>query len=280
MIRARWLNPRPRRNETNVAEPPPGCAATVADSSTSAGNTLDPAESGGSDVKRVNYIYINEKNRNVNGSWAIDPKVRLPGQLLPELPSGEERVNLRINNANGSVSGELSLISDSDAPTQSSLHMRSQNGHVWVKIASRPNQRFCLNTHAESGNVIVYIPSDFEGPLTFTHMNSSLELSDEIKKRTKHITQSDTNGKAFIGNWDESRFSDKDAWNGDELSVSSKSGNIRVRFTDEKEDGLMRDLRDAGNAVTGLFKRMWDAGASATEPTPSRGGAGAIALAT
>lgn len=138
--------------------------------------------------------------------------------------------------------------------------------------AKRSNQNFSLNAHAESGNVTVYIPSDFEGPIHFTHDNGSLSLSNEIRKRTKHLMQSSNDGRAYIGtgDWDDARYTEKSSWGGDKLTVCSRSGNIRVRFTDESEDGLLRDLRSASNAVTGLFKRMWG---PSTGPQSPPGGA-------
>lgn len=110
--------------------PPSYEASAVANTPDPNSDVAEPTET------RVNHIYISDKNRDVKGAWTIDPNVRVPPQLLPVMAAGEEMANLQIENANGSISAELSLICDSDAPSRSSLETRSLNGHVWVNIVS------------------------------------------------------------------------------------------------------------------------------------------------
>lgn len=82
-------------DETSVVGPPPGYTASAVHASTSTSATAATEEGEDSPVPRVNLIYINDKDRNVCGAWTIDPNVRVPRQLLAELPAGDERVNER-----------------------------------------------------------------------------------------------------------------------------------------------------------------------------------------
>lgn len=215
---------------------------------------------------RVNYVYISETNSSARGTWTIDPDVQVPASMLMKLPDGEEeRKNLYVFSQNGSATATVRLLSD--GPSRSSLHVESRNGSVTVKIVSlqptyesrisermltdictpaaqlsRRNQRFHLKAHSQNGWCTVYIPADFEGPVTFTTYHGWATFSNLVQQRLAHFSRADSVAKAFIGSVEGSGFgtaASSSKWNGDELELHSAHGRIKVAYASEaaEEEG-------------------------------------------
>lgn len=177
----------------------------------------------------------------MKGSWTIDPNVSVPPALLSAIPDGEVRDNVFVKSQNAAVNVGLRLISDSDKPTKSTLRACSTYGTVTVKILSRSNQYFRLIAQSQNGAVNVYIPRDFEGPVSFTNEQPHFgrtRFSELVQRRLTHLSREAKSGKAFIGSWDAAN-QDADGepgsewWRGDELVLSSMYGQITVAFLDE-----------------------------------------------
>ncbi|KAG8982914.1 hypothetical protein FRB93_007735 [Tulasnella sp. JGI-2019a] len=188
-----------------------------------------PAPSPSVDTRpRVNYICINGQNNSVKGEWNMDPRINVPTSQL----KGEERVNLRLLSQNGSVSGVVRLVSDQ--PTKSFLHASTQNGSATMTVLSRGNNSFQLKMDTHNGCLLAQIPSDFEGPVTFTLGNGSLTFSKAVERRLASYNPTDKRGKAFIGSRETSGYANTgDAWNGDELELSAHNGSVQVEFAEE-----------------------------------------------
>jgi len=228
-------------------EPPPSYSAYPA-ASGSAGSADESI--------RANHIYIHEGNDSVRGSWTIDPNVQVPPAFLPELPPGQERNNLDLGSRNGVVEGKIRLISDQ--PTKSFLNATSSNGAVSIKILSRSKQRFYLNAESNNGSVTVHIPSDFEGPVTFTNGNGSTRFSEAVKGRLAHFNTANMVGRAFIGSVATSGFADvkgdsKTEWHGDELVLRSNNGKIRVAYVEEEPEEVAGE--GSGRGFFGFFRK-------------------------
>ncbi|KAG8982913.1 hypothetical protein FRB93_007734 [Tulasnella sp. JGI-2019a] len=216
-----------------------------------------PAPSPSVDTRpRVNYICIKERNSSVRGEWSIDPRIKVPASLLAELDKGEERVNLRLHSQNGSVSGVVRLVSDQ--PTKSFLHASSQNGSVTMKVLPRGNNSFKLQMGSQNGRLLVQIPSDFEGPVTFTFGHGSFTFSEAVERRLAHYNRADRRGKAFIGSWETSGYADigddEEAWNGDELELSAQNGSVRVEFAEEPT--VVRVDSESGGGPFSFMRRF------------------------
>lgn len=147
---------------------------------------------------------------------------------------------------------------------------------------SRQNQRFRLKAHSVNGSVTVFIPSDFEGPVTFSTLNGSTTFSQPIKKRLAHFGGADGTNKAFIGSVEGSGFADLDkegesAWRGDELELSSEYGSIKVYCAEE-----IGEVEGAGPIR--FFKRLFSGagssggGSGSPPPPPPAGGSGFSAV--
>lgn len=130
---------------------------------------------------------------------------------------------------------------------------------------SRRNQRFQLKAHSKHGNVAIYIPPDFEGPVTFSTRHGSTKFSNSIQQRLTHFGGADKINKAFIGAFPTS-FADpgglsKGAW--DELDLSSVQGNIKVYYANE----ISEDVASPVSFIKKLF-----GGGAAGRPSPQTGG--------
>jgi len=201
---------------------------------------------------RVNQLYIVEKAAPIRGRWIVDPCLLIPPGLLPAVKSKKRMDNLRLYSRNKPVQAILALLSETKS--KSFLSMQSKFGAVTVDITTRTNQRFSLNAESKRNDVTIYLPRGFEGPVTFKYKRFPPEFSEEVRSRLTLFGRDCKHGTAFIGDW--SKFGDgrpgKDGryehWDGDELVMSSKSGVIRVAYTDEPREeqkpppGLLRKL--------------------------------------
>jgi len=224
---------------------------------------------------RFNHIYIQQRNHAISGEWTIDPNVRVPESLLHNLPKGAERENLFLESHDYSVSIRLKLISDGPEPTRSTLRAASHDGTVTVKILSRANQRFRLSAESKDGHVSVWIPRDFEGPVTFTNVDGTTRFSDAVSKRLAHFSTSGKGGKAFIGSWSTSGFEAtagvEGRWMGDELVLGSNDGNVTVSYTDEDTVLSSRAQTGGGGGVFSFLKRQFGGATPANDALAPEG---------
>lgn len=99
-----------------------------------------------------------------------------------------------------------------------------------------------MTCECKKGAVVVYLPRDFEGPITFQYKRVYPRFSEEVQSRLTLFSRDSERGTAFLGDW--SKFGDgkrsKDGryqdWAGDELIVSSKWGAIMVCYADEPRE--------------------------------------------
>lgn len=130
---------------------------------------------------------------------------------------------------------------------------------------SRQNQRFHLKAESSHGSVTVYIPLDFEGPLTYnTGDHGSIKFSEAIQQRLAHFGGPGGVHKAFIGSLEASGFADVDddsEWTGDELYLSTTYGSIKVYYTSEGQE--------PGSGGVGFFKRFFGGGGDGVAPNVS-----------
>ncbi|KAG8864070.1 hypothetical protein FRB96_006943 [Tulasnella sp. 330] len=202
-------------------------------------------------TRRVNHICIKEQREDIKGEWTIDPNIRVPSSLVDQIQQAEAGANLVLESKNGSVAGKVRLISDK--PSKSIIHASSDAGSVVMKFPQRLNQRFYLKAHSRNGSVTARIPPDFEGPVTFNTKNGSLKFSGRIQKSLIHFNRSEKAGKAFIGSRgalgnDDPEEDGEEAWDGDELVLSSERGNIRLEYADEPSEfkKVKDDFKDTG----------------------------------
>lgn len=92
------------------------------------------ASSSAPTTPRVNHLYIIESRNPIKGIWTVDPNIRTPPLLLPEVPEGEQLENLHLECFYAAITAHLSLISD--VPTRSDLTAVSTHGSITIHIVS------------------------------------------------------------------------------------------------------------------------------------------------
>ncbi|KAG8889832.1 hypothetical protein FRB98_002481 [Tulasnella sp. 332] len=191
--------------------------------------------------KGTNFLYIVEKRGPIRGAWTVDPSIQVPHGLLPQAKNKKKKLdNLNLYCHHKQIHAILTLASDPAKPTKSFLTAHSHHGPVSVEIASRMNQSFHLTAKSKKGDVTIYLPRDFEGPVTFKFRGS--DFSPALLPKMTLFGRSDRYGTAFVGDW--SKFGNgprgKDGryahWTGDELVVSAKKGLVRICYADEPRE--------------------------------------------
>ncbi|KAG8897781.1 hypothetical protein FRB99_007926, partial [Tulasnella sp. 403] len=158
---------------------------------------LNP-EASGSRPPRLNLVYIQEKHSPVEGEWTIDPNVAVPPALMPVISSGEAIYNARLVSEHRPVTAKLNLISD--APCTCRILAQSKHKLVTVVILQRINQSIQLTANSKHGGATVYLPRDFQGPITT--IGSKLEFSPAVQQCVTVFSKKDGVGRAFMGRWD------------------------------------------------------------------------------
>ena len=87
-----------------------------------------------------------------------------------------------------------------------------------------------MNAKTNNGAIKVFIPRDFQGPLSLVNGNGTSKLSDEVTARTTSFSDVRQEKKCFVG--DLSTWKEKD-WQGDEIRLESRNGAIKVFYIDE-----------------------------------------------
>ncbi|KAG8997343.1 hypothetical protein FRB94_007698 [Tulasnella sp. JGI-2019a] len=193
---------------------------------------------------RANHLYISENRAPIKGSWTVDPSMHVPQGLLPQVKNKKKKLdNLNFYSHQKQVHATLTLAGGRE-PTKSFLSAQSKQGPVTVEITSRTNQRFHLTAVSKRSHVTVYIPRDFEGPITFKYTKIPPHFSEGLLPQLTLFGRDNTQGTAFVGDWSKFGNGPKgkdgryDHWNGDELVVSAKRGLLRVCYTDEPREEI------------------------------------------
>ncbi|KAG8975240.1 hypothetical protein FRC05_006183 [Tulasnella sp. 425] len=237
------------RDNSNYPNPPPYDAA---------GPSSPPT---GPPSARVNHLYIHRKNDGVRGNYTVDVDLVVPPQLLPDPAPEETMDNLRLSSNNGNVNADVALVGRGDK--RASLVAKSKNGNVKFKLVSsidsttarkgsvtyncddsqlsRHSCSFRLVAESSNGNVTVYLPRDFTGPVTSSTDNGGLDLSNAIKQNYTPFSEDKKVAKGFIGDWSSSGYGEAmqagAEWTGDEVVAGSKNGRVKLYYIDEFNAG-------------------------------------------
>lgn len=63
-------------------------------------------------LNRVNYFHINEDHNPIEGSWTVDPSLRIPEAFLPANADLSKMENLHLYSHHKSVTADLALVSE------------------------------------------------------------------------------------------------------------------------------------------------------------------------
>ncbi|KDQ06564.1 hypothetical protein BOTBODRAFT_60558 [Botryobasidium botryosum FD-172 SS1] len=204
-----------------------------------------PAISTESPAMAANYVQIRQTSEPIEGTFTIDPEVRIPPWMLPPLQPGcgATRPHLFLESKNNSVdvlvhlvhsrAGRTTAFEDSPAPTRILLEA---SGHRGVSLAISPRSprscnhlRFCLKVTVSYGKTVLRLPPDFHGPIRYTTSTTQVRFSPGVREKILALTQDSRTGSCFIGEWPSSESEEDDAvWTGDEIEIAG--GGEKIDF--------------------------------------------------
>jgi hypothetical protein len=89
-----------------------------------------------------------------------------------------------------------------------------------------------LHATSENGSADIYLPRNFEGPITLSTKHGSIKRSTAVLDHSTLFFESGGVQRGFVGDhtaWG----TDPENWRGDEALLESKNGTVRVWFVDE-----------------------------------------------
>lgn len=199
---------------------------------------------------------MNQRNGAIRGTYIVDPSLHpLPvpreegglvdivkvciaalGVGVPPVAEGE-RKNLYLHTQDGSVDVDVWLVGHKDRSSKGSgkrtlLHVSSNDGSITTKVqAIDAIDPFSLNVFTKDGKITVLLPRSFHGPITMTSGDGSCTLSDDMLKTSTYLGVADRTTRYFVGQYSPSSM--QQVWEGDEVKVETRDGNIRLRYVDE-----------------------------------------------
>ncbi|KAJ7048230.1 hypothetical protein C8F01DRAFT_1006043 [Mycena amicta] len=200
-----------------------------------------------SDNKPTNHLSLIRRDGRIRGSFVIDPRLKVPAQMLAPLETDETdetRRNLYLHSQDGSIDADVWVLSDEDADCKCRgkvrLGVSTQDGNVSLRLHSTagspytPRTPLKLSLHTDDGHVSLSLPRVFRGPLTIRIGDGRMRLSRALSAATTIFSESKGISRCFVGDFAESGWADAPGeWTGDEAEVSSDDGNVRIEFDDE-----------------------------------------------
>ncbi|KAJ6454717.1 hypothetical protein C8R47DRAFT_1166884 [Mycena vitilis] len=222
-------------------------------------------------VKPTNYLSLSRGNESIKGTYVIDPRVALPPFLLPPLAPHESeatRRNVFLHTSNGSIDVDLFVVrgavaSESGAEGKKEgegkevdMLVKSSNGSITVKLHAPPAPRPPLHLTATSSNgtLTLHLPHSFRGPLTLRTRNGSVRIVRALEGATTTVSEAGGVRRCFVGefaDWAER----PEGWTGDEVTLESANGSIRVQYDVEVASTAAESAKDSGKGK-GLFGRL------------------------
>jgi len=197
-------------------------------------------------IKPSNFVSLSRGNGSIKGSWLIDPSLFIPLSFLPPLRPTEiegHRRNLLLESRNGAIDVDVFLPSTSHSNRNTSkfilIHTQSSNGCVKTKlhdaILSNGQVRLPvrLSTSSFNGPILVHLPRSFCGPLRIKIMNGTVHFSPAIQSHLTVFSEMDRVQRSFLSHFNSSQWDIGAPWEGDELSIESRNGSVKVFFDDE-----------------------------------------------
>ncbi|KAG8982910.1 hypothetical protein FRB94_007704 [Tulasnella sp. JGI-2019a] len=182
---------------------------------------------------RIHHIYRKEVKQSIMGLWSVDPNMPAFTQSDDALPpEPNEGDNVHLESYHGSILANLNLVSDDERPTVSVIRASSHYGVVTIKIRERLNQRFHLNATSHDGDVSIHLPTDFDGPITWSNGTEGTTIfSPEIQRHLAYHSLESNGGKAFLTRRGVS--TDAEESRGDAAMLGSQNGQIRISYVHE-----------------------------------------------
>ncbi|KAF7326149.1 hypothetical protein MKEN_00466400 [Mycena kentingensis (nom. inval.)] len=218
-----------------------------------------------SDIKAANYVTISRRDGAIRGAFVVDPRLKIPAQLLAPLlkdETEETRRNINLSTKDGRIDADVWVVSDEEADCKCRRKVRvgvhTGDGNVGFRLHTTatnpytPRTPLSLKLHTGDGHVNLELPRAFRGPLTVHLHDGRLRLSPALTAVTTIFSESNGISRCFIGDYAESGWADAPGeWTGDEAEVTSRDGNLNLWFDDEK---AIREEAAAASVAMGKGK--------------------------
>ncbi|KAJ6517465.1 hypothetical protein C8R47DRAFT_1087337 [Mycena vitilis] len=207
---------------------------------------LPPVMTPPATVKPTNYLSLSRGNGSIKGTYVIDPRAAVPPFLLPPLAHDESEATRRsvfLHTSNGSIDVDLFVVGGEsgresgaegkkeEAGKGVDMLVKSSNGSITVKLHAPPTPRppLHLTGTSSNGTLTLHLPHSFRGPLTLRTRNGSVRIGGALAGATSTVSEAGGVRRCFVGefaDWAER----PEGWTGDEVSLESANGSIRVQY--------------------------------------------------
>jgi len=201
-------------------------------------------------IQPCNFVNVFREDSKIKGTWLLDPALSIPPELLPPLSEGESeqtRKNLSIQTKDGSIKATIFVLPTTNEawrqtvnqPLRAFIDTSTKDGDVTIRIHEVPSQTdhripIQLRSYSGDGSIRVYLPRAFRGVCRLKTKDGRIRFSKAVESSLTPF--SDVNGMqtSFLGSMDVTEWQPGMDWNGDELTLETKDGNVYVYFDDEE----------------------------------------------
>ncbi|KAF8601061.1 hypothetical protein BDV93DRAFT_251291 [Ceratobasidium sp. AG-I] len=145
-----------------------------------------------------------EKKKREGGGWGRKKVV----DTTPPKPLLNEGVmpNVMLISKNGSVQGDVNVVSGDGAIRQAVVVAESLDGSVKLNVDASPEQPLRIFAISMDGSVRVKIPPTFEGAISLTALDGTVHISDGVKARLMTFSQTNKSVRCYLGDWQAANF--------------------------------------------------------------------------
>jgi len=190
-------------------------------------------------VKPSNFTSIIRQHDSIKENFTIDPTMNIPLSLLPPLEPGaseEERKNLRLESHHGSINVGIFLAGgESGNEGRTTLDVRSTHGRIDIKLntSATPRDPLRLTAHSTHNTITLHLPRSYKGLLTTTTGHGYYAFSGQLAAHITTFSETDSTRLSFVGDFSEWKEREE-AWKGDEVTLTTKHGRIKVLYIDDE----------------------------------------------
>ncbi|KAJ7256223.1 hypothetical protein B0H12DRAFT_1112834 [Mycena haematopus] len=205
-------------------DPPPAYADFSSPVASGSGSrpSARPTDVNQTGARPTNFLSLTRSNGPINGSYTIDPRVRIPPALLPE--ASEPRRNLYLETTSAPIDVDIFVLGDATSKVDIQLEA---NGPITARIhAASEGLRPLIHITARSDRpVTVALPQGFRGPLSMRTPHCAPRLPADVTI----FTEVQDTQRGFVGDfsdWTEESM-------GDSLTLTSTGGTVTVQCDGE-----------------------------------------------
>ncbi|TFK65133.1 hypothetical protein BDN72DRAFT_773752, partial [Pluteus cervinus] len=227
-------------------------------------------------IKPTNFLYIHRKHDSIKESVAIDPTLMIPSVLLPPLPLGQVRENLKVESTHGSINLDIWLVPGATESLNTILRgravlaVKSEHGSINTQLViPGPRPPIHLTLTNQNGSIQAHLPRSFTGLIFISTRHGSVKFSDSLQSQLTPFGEMKNERKYFLG--DLATWADPNSeWVGDELVLTTTHGSIKVAYEDGNGEGFGGSAYSRGGSSSrqrgsrsprqGFFERVFAMG--------------------